>query len=100
MPPSADCPDLKLFGVGYNEWREFHGPPITQLQEYGDATYPACNVAKGCPGSQFEGFGATDVWVIPGVDPAAAVVGIRENSDLRVIFVRVGVRPDQLSLPS
>jgi hypothetical protein len=100
VPPSAECPDLKLFGVGYNELREFHGPPIAQLQEVGDATYPACNVVEGCPGSEFGGSGATDVWVIPGVDYAMALVGVRESSDVLVIFVRVGVRPDQLALPT
>jgi hypothetical protein len=99
VPPSADCPDLKLYGIGFNEWREFNGPPVLTLQEHGDATYPACNVAPGCPGSEFEGFGATDVWVIPGVDPADAVIGIRQNSEVLVIFVRAGVDADRLPVP-
>ncbi len=89
---------MTLFGVGYREWRRFDGPPVTQMQEFGDATYPACNVPEGCPGSEFEGFGATDVWVIPGVDVADAVVGMRQNSDVRVIFVRIGIQPDELPL--
>ena len=100
IPPSADCPDITLSGVGYNESREYHGPPPGQLQEVGDATYPACNVAKGCPGSEFEGFGATDAWLLEGVDTADAVIGVRENSDTLVIFVRVGVEPDSLPLPT
>ena len=90
---------MTFLGVGYNEWREFDAPPVTQMQEFGDATYPACNVAEGCPGSEFEGFGATDVWVILGVDVADAVIGKRQNSDALVIFVRVGVEPDELPLP-
>ena len=100
IPPSADCPDITFSGVGYNESREYHGPPPRQLQEVGDATYPACNVAKGCPGSEFEGFGATDLWLLEGVDIADAVIGMRENSGTLVIFVRVGVEPDELSLPT
>ena len=85
--------------MGYNEAQEYHGPPAAVLQELGDATYPACNVAKGCPGSEFEGFGATDVWRLEGVEPKDAVIGVRESSDKLVIFVRVGVEPDALSLP-
>jgi hypothetical protein len=100
IPPSADCPDITFGGVGYNELREYHGPPPTQLQEVGDATYPACNVAQGCPGSEFEGFGATDLWLLEGADTADAVIGVRENSDTLVIFVRLGVEPGDLPLPS
>jgi hypothetical protein len=99
-PPSAVCPDLTWRGVGYNESQEYHGPPASLLQEVGDATYPACNVAKGCPGSEFEGSGATDVWLLEGVDVADAVIGVRENSDTLVIFVRVGAEPHDLPLPT
>jgi len=99
-PPSPACPDLTWRGVGYNQAQEFHGPPASQLQEVGDATYPACNVAKGCPGSEFGDWGATDVWSLDGVDPADAVIGVRENSDKLVIFVRVGVERDRLPLPT
>jgi hypothetical protein len=100
IPPSADCTDITFGGAGYNEVREYHGPPPTQLQEVGDATYPACNVAQGCPGSEFEGFGTTDVWLLEGADTADAVIGVRENSDTLVIFVRLGVEPGDLPLPS
>jgi len=99
-PPSAACPDLTWRGVGYNEAQAYHGPPPEQLQEVGDATYPACNVVKGCPGSEFEGAGATDVWQLAGVDPADGVIGVRENSDKLVIFIKVGVNPQDLPLPS
>jgi hypothetical protein len=99
-PPSAACPDLTFGGVGYNESQEYHGPPPRLLQEVGDATYPTCNVAQGCPGSEFEGFGATDVWLLDGVDIADAVIGVRENSDTVVIFVRAGAEPDDLLLPT
>ncbi len=99
-PPSAGCPDLTWRAVGYNEAQEYHGPPAGQLQEVGDATYPGCNVAKGCPGSEFGDFGATDVWSLTGVDPANAVIGVRENSQTLVIFVRVGVKPGDLPLPT
>jgi hypothetical protein len=99
-PPSPTCPDLSWRGVGYNEAKDYHGPPASQLQEVGDATYPGCNVQHGCPGSEFGDFGATDVWSLTGVDPADAVIGVRENSDKLVIFVRVGVKPGDLPLPA
>jgi hypothetical protein len=100
-PPSPACPDLTWGGVGYyNEAQEYHGPPVIELQEVGDATYPGCNVPKDCPGSELGDFGSTDVWALPGVDPADAVIGVRENSDQLVIFVRVGVKPRDLPLPT
>jgi hypothetical protein len=99
VPPSPECPDLKFRGAGYVEFRAFDAPPPGQMQEVGNATYPDCNVVKGCPGSEFEGLGATDVWLLDGVNIADAVIGKRQNSQAFVIFVRVGVEPDQLPIP-
>jgi hypothetical protein len=98
-PPSASCADLDFRGERYNEWREFDAPPINRMQEVGNARYPDCNVAEGCPGSELDGLGSTDVWLVEGVDLADAVIGKRQNSETFVIFVRVGVDPDELPLP-
>ena len=68
VPAASSCPDLRYAGNVYTEWREADPPRI--LQEVGDATYPACNDTDPCDGRNFEGFGATDVWLVPGVDPS------------------------------
>lgn len=87
------CADLRFGGHSYDEWRRFTTPGI--LQELGDGTYPACNAAERCDGGavhgDVDGHGATDVWRLEGVDPAQAVVGLREDSRTRVVFVRIGV---------
>ena len=94
----AGCPDLRLGGRSYDEWRPFTSRGI--LQELGDGTYPACNAAERCGGDATHGdvggHGATDVWRLEGVNPAQAVVGLREDSQTKVIFVRVGVDPATL----
>ena len=94
MPAASSCPDLRYAGNVYTEWREADPPRI--LQEVGDATYPACNDTDPCDGRNFEGFGATDVWLVPGVDPAQAVIGLREGTHTYVIFIKVGVDPGTL----
>jgi hypothetical protein len=94
VPAASSCPDLRYAGNVYTEWREADPPRI--LQEVGDATYPACNDTDPCDGRNFEGFGATDVWLVPGVDPSRAVIGLREGTDTYVIFVKVGVDPGNL----
>ena len=90
----GSCPDLRFRGHVYDEWREVDPPPI--LQEVGNATYPACNAAETCDGVDLDGFGATDVWLFEGVDLTDAVIGLREGTHTYVIFVRVGVDPDNL----
>jgi len=95
-PADSDCADLRFGGRLYDEWREV--PTSTARQEVGNATYPECNAEEGCPGSEFDGFGATDVWLVRGVDVEDAVIGIREGTDTYVVFVRRGVDP--ASLPS
>ena len=93
-PSAAGCPDLQFGGRVYDEWREADPPRV--LQEVGNATYPACNAADACGGADLEGFGATDVWQVRGVDLRKAVFGLREGTHTWVIFVRVGVDPDTL----
>jgi hypothetical protein len=66
------------------------------LQEINDASYPACNHADQCGGDQLSGLGATDVWRLDGVSPATAVLGLREDTDTYVIFVRRGTDPKSL----
>ena len=81
--------------------QEYHGAACRPAAEVGDATYAqACNVAKGCPGSEFGDFGATDVWSRTAVNPADAVDRRPANSHTLVIFVRVGVEPADLPLPT
>jgi hypothetical protein len=93
--PSANgsCADLRFDSRDYDEWREVDPPSI--LQEVGNATYPACNAAESC-GEDLGGLGATDVWLFKGADVADAVIGLREGTHVYVIFVRVGVDPDDL----
>jgi len=98
-PASETCPDVLFNGVSYNEWGEIEPEPWMEMQELGDATYPDCNVPDGCPGSELDGLGATGAYLLEGVDPIDAFVGERQNSDVRVIFVRVGADPDELALP-
>jgi hypothetical protein len=86
-------------GVAYNEWGEIQPEPWMEMQELGDATYPDCNIPDGCPGSELDGFGATGAYVLDGVDADDAFIGERQGTDVRVIFVRVGVDPDDLALP-
>lgn len=93
-PVTSSCPDLRFGGNVYTEWREVDTPRF--LQEVGDATYPACNDTDACDGRNLDGFGATDVWLVPGVDPTRAVIGLREGTDTYVIFVKVGIDPDTL----
>jgi hypothetical protein len=95
----ASCADLVFRGGQYNEWREHDTPPPAQMQEVGNATYPDCNIPEGCPGSELDGFGATDVYLIDGVDIEDAVIGFRQGSEATVIFVRVGTDPDGLPIP-
>jgi hypothetical protein len=81
-------------GHFFNEWRQIKAPRI--LQELGDAAYPACN-AGNCGRDELGGLGATDVWLVDGVDATEAVIGLREGTHTYVIFVRVGIDPETLS---
>lgn len=92
---SASCPDLTWQRSSYVEWHEVH--PRGILQEVGDAFYPACNKAGTCGGDPLSGMGATDVWRYDGVDPTKAVIGLRQDTQTYVVFVRVGVDPASLS---
>lgn len=94
-PEPTACADLDFRGTMYDEWRAVDAPEPQVMQELGNATYPDCNVEDGCAGD-LEGFGATDVWLLGGVDPTDALIGLREGTDTFVIFVRVGVDPDDL----
>jgi hypothetical protein len=96
--PPADCADLSFHGVAYDELRPIQAPPPDQMQEIGDATYPACN-DDACDHDGLNGFGSTDVWQITGIDGRDAVLGIRENSSTYVVYVRVGVDPASLPIP-
>ena len=87
---SPDCHDLTFNDVQYDEWRTVDKPAITQ--ELGDGRYPACN--RGECG--LEGWGTTDVWLVDGVDPEVALMGLREGTEVSVIFVRVGTDPDEV----
>ena len=88
-PVASSCPDLRFRGNVYAEWRDVDPPRI--LQEVGNATYPACNDTDACDGRSLDGFGATDVWLVPGLDLTRAVIGLREGTHTYVIFVKVGV---------
>ena len=98
-PASEACADVLFNGVSYNEWGDIEPQPWMDMQELGDATYPDCNVPDGCPGSELDGLGATGAYRLDRVDPSDAFIGERQNSDVRVIFVRVGADPDDLALP-
>jgi hypothetical protein len=94
-PEASSCADLRFDGTSYDEWRPFRGPSV--LQELGDGTYPGCNSTDACDSEGVGDHGATDVWRLEGVDPARALVGLREDSRTRVIFVKVGVDPNTIS---
>jgi hypothetical protein len=97
-PVPASCPDLVLHGRPYVAWHKVPRPAA--LQEVGDATYPACNLADQCGGDPYEGHQSTDVWKIDGVRPSRAVLGYLENtSDTYVVYVRRGVDPSSLPRP-
>ena len=90
-PSDPDCPDLRFRGHYYDEWHEVD--PAPPLEELGDGAYPACNDAEHC-GPDLGGFAATDVWLLEGVDLEKAVIGIRQDTETYVIFVRRGTDPD------
>ena len=92
-PGDPDCPDLRFRGHYYDEWREVR--PAPHLEELGDGTYPACNDAEHC-GPDLGGFAATDVWLVEGVDLDRAVIGLRQDTETYVIFVRRGLDPDRV----
>lgn len=90
-PSDPDCPDLRFRGHYYDEWHKVD--PAPRLEELGDGVYPACNDAEHC-GPDLGGFAATDVWLLEGVDLEEAVIGIRQETETYVIFVRRGTDPD------
>lgn len=90
----GDCPDLQFSGGRYDEWRPVDLPSVTE--ELGDARYPACNDEERCNGPDLDGFGATDVWLLPGVDPQQALIGYRQGSETSVVFLRQGLDPAQV----
>lgn len=95
-PAPPDCRDLVFKDVAYDEWREADPPRPRLIQELGNATYPACNDTDSCDGEDLDGFGSTDVWLVEGVDPADAVLGLREDTHTYVVFVAEGVDPESL----
>lgn len=92
-PSNPECPDLRFRDHYYDEWHEVHPAPI--LEELGDGVYPACNDAEN-RGPDLGGFAATDVWLLDGVDFEKAVIGIRQDTETYVIFVRRGIDPDTI----
>ncbi len=90
----VSCADLTLEHRAFNEWHVVH--PRGILQEVDDAFYPACHQTAPCGADPLSGMGATDVWRYDGVDPTKAVIGLREDTDTYVVFVRVGVDPATL----
>ena len=92
-PPveDGDCPDLTFSSELYDEWGPVELPGVTQ--ELGDARYPACNDEEACNGPDLDGYGATDVWLLEGVDPQQALIGYRQGTETPVIFLRQGVDP-------
>ena len=90
----AGCADLSFEHRSYDEWHQVRAAGV--LQEVGDAFYPACNKAGSCGGDPLAGKGSTDVWQYDGIDPTKAVIGLRQDTDTYVVFVRVGVDPDTL----
>ena len=74
-----------------DEWRVVE--PEGRLQEVGNATYPACNTAQRCEEDAYDGFGATDVWLLEGAEIDDAVIGLRQGTHTYVVFVRVGADP-------
>lgn len=93
---SGPCHDLALHGTFYDEWHALKRPRI--LQEVGNLTYPACNLADLCGGDPMEGNGATDVWRYHHRPWRDVVIGLREGThDVYVVYVRVGVDPATLA---
>lgn len=90
----GDCPDLVFSGSEYDEWRPVDLPDVTE--ELGDARYPACNDREECSGPDLDGHGASDVWLLEGVDPQQALIGYRQGSETPVIFLRQGVAPSDV----
>ena len=95
-PVPASCPDLLVETRAYDEWRTVARP--ARLQEIDDATYPACNHADRCGGDPLDGLGASDVWLLDGVDPARAVLALEEGTGRYAVFVRRGTDPARLHL--
>lgn len=96
-PESGEaCADLRFSGRLYDEWLTVSVPPANDMQEVGNATYPACPAPPGCPADEFEGFGATDVYYVPDVDSDKAVIGLREGTHTYVLFVRQDLDPEDL----
>jgi hypothetical protein len=90
----TDCADLVFAGRSYTEGPKVTLPAITQ--ELGDATYPACNAAGTCADRGVGGNGATDVWLVEGVEPEQAVIGYREGTRTPVLFVERGTDLDDV----
>jgi hypothetical protein len=98
-PEDPDCPDLTFSGDLYDEWRPVEPPAVTE--ELGDARYPACNDEEPCNGPDLGGFAATDVWLLEGVDPEDALIGLRQGTKTHVVFLRRGLDPSTVEgLPS
>jgi hypothetical protein len=95
----STCADLLYGGHEYEEWRPVERD-LGILQEIGDGTYPVCNAVASCRDDGLNGQGQTDIWRLEGVAPGRAVLGLRENTDVRVIFVRRGVDPATVRAPS
>jgi hypothetical protein len=96
-PDDAGCPDLTFSGDLYDEWRPVEGAVvIKEIEELGDANYPACNDREPCNGPDLGGFGATDVWRLDGVDPDLALMSYRQGTRSPVIFVLRGTDPDSV----
>ena len=93
--PASSCADLRFDGRSYDEWRPVDAPPPYRMQEVGDASYPACNNG-GCDEDGVGDLGATDVWLVDGIELTDAVIGLREDSGTYVIFVRRGVDLESL----
>jgi hypothetical protein len=80
------CPDLTFSGELYDEWGLVELPAVTE--ELGDAAFPSCNDEEPCNGPDLDGYAATDVWLLEGVDPQHAVIGYRQGTETAVIFLR------------
>ena len=90
----GDCPDLTFSSELYDEWGPVELPAITQ--ELGDARFPACNDDEPCSGPDLDGYGATDVWLLEGVDPSHALIGYRQGTRTPVIYLRQGLTPERV----
>lgn len=92
--PDGDCADLTFSSELYDEWAPAELPAITQ--ELGDAAFPACNDDEPCNGPDLDGHGATDVWLLEGVDPQHALMGYRQGTRTPVIYLRHGLTPERV----